>query len=65
MKNTLITFIFLLSIPSFAQLGVISGQIKSETNEVLPGASVVLIGTVRGVESNTNGQYIQIGRAHV
>ncbi|MFD3274754.1 TonB-dependent receptor domain-containing protein [Aquirufa echingensis] len=58
MKNTLITFIFLLSIPSFAQLGVISGQIKSETNEVLPGASVVLIGTVRGVESNTNGQYI-------
>ena len=57
MKNIGFSLLILFCFPSMAQLGVISGQIKSEANEVLPGASIVLVGTVRGVESNTNGQY--------
>ncbi|MFM6948852.1 MAG: TonB-dependent receptor domain-containing protein [Aquirufa sp.] len=58
MKKVFVLFILLLSFPSLAQLGSISGQIKSESNEPLPGASIVLVGTVRGVESNSSGDYV-------
>lgn len=58
MKNTLLGILLLLYFPSFSQLGTISGKITSESNEALPGATVVLVGTVRGVESNTKGNYI-------
>ena len=61
MKKALFAFAFLLSFPSIAQLGSISGQITSETKEALPGASVVLVGTVRGVETNGKGNYILKG----
>lgn len=61
MKNALFAFVFLLSFPSIAQLGSISGQITSETNEPLPGATIALVGTVRGVESNAKGNYVLKG----
>ncbi len=61
MKKALFAFAFLLSIPSIAQLGSISGQITSETKEPLPGATIALVGTVRGVESNAKGNYVLKG----
>ena len=61
MKNRLLAFLFILPFSSIAQLGAISGQITSETKEPLPGATIALVGTVRGVESNTKGNYILKG----
>ena len=61
MKNRLLAFLFILPFSSIAQLGAISGQIRSETKEPLPGASIALVGTVRGVESNAKGNYILKG----
>ena len=61
MKNRLLAFLFILPFSSIAQLGTISGQITSETKEPLPGATIALVGTVRGVESNAKGNYILKG----
>ena len=61
MKNTLFAFVLLLSFNSFAQLASISGHISTETKEPLPGASITLEGTVRGVQTNAKGQYILKG----
>ncbi|UAJ14095.1 TonB-dependent receptor [Aquirufa lenticrescens] len=61
MKNTLLAFVLLLSFNSFAQLASISGHISTETKEPLPGASITLEGTVRGVQTNAKGQYILKG----
>jgi Fe(3+) dicitrate transport protein len=58
LKKALLAFALLLSFSSVAQLGAIRGLITSESNEALPGATVVLVGTVRGVESNSKGNYI-------
>jgi len=60
-KNRLLAFLFILPFSSIAQLGTISGQITSETKEPLPGATIALVGTVRGVESNAKGNYILKG----
>jgi Fe(3+) dicitrate transport protein len=61
MKNPLIALAILLYLPSFGQLGSILGQVSTESKEALPGASVVLVGTVRGVETNGKGYYILKG----
>lgn len=61
MKKALFAFVLLLSFSSNAQLGSISGLITSESNEALPGATIVLVGTVRGVESNLKGNYVLKG----
>lgn len=45
---------------SFALLGQkasITGQVVNNVQEILPGASIFLKGTVRGVESNATGQF--------
>jgi len=60
-KNRLLAFLFILPFSSISQLGTISGQITSETKEPLPGATIALVGTVRGVESNAKGNYILKG----
>jgi len=61
MKKSLLALLFLIHFSSIAQLGAISGQITSETKEPLPGASIALVGTVRGVESNAKGNYVLKG----
>lgn len=61
MKNTLFAFVLLLSFHSFSQLASISGHISTESKEPLPGASISLVGTVRGVQTNAKGQYILKG----
>ncbi len=61
MKYIPLAFVWLLSLASFAQTAQISGLVQSASNEALPGASILLVGTVRGVQSNNAGQYILKG----
>ena len=49
---------WLLSPSSFAQKNSISGNIVDEKKQPLPGVSVYLEGTVRGVQSDNSGHYI-------
>ncbi|MFD3408448.1 TonB-dependent receptor [Aquirufa sp. HETE-83D] len=57
MKKVLFAFVLLLNFSSLAQLGSISGLILTESKEALPGATVTLVGTVRGVQTNAKGHY--------
>ena len=43
---------------AFGQKAMIKGQISSAKNEPVVGANVVLKGTVRGVQTNAQGEYI-------
>ncbi len=61
MKTSLLALAILLYFPSYGQLGSIIGQVTTDSKEALPGASVVLVGTVRGVETNGKGNYILKG----
>lgn len=61
MKKVLFAFVLLLNFSSLAQLSSISGLITTESKEPLPGASITLMGTVRGVQTNTKGNYILKG----
>lgn len=61
MKKALFAFALLLNFSSFAQLGSISGLITTESKEALPGTTVTLVGTVRGVQTNAKGHYILKG----
>lgn len=60
-KYVLIVVLSLIYSHVFAQNAQISGQVQTESHEPLPGASIVLMGTVRGVQSNTSGKYILKG----
>ena len=61
MKKVLFAFLILVNFSSLAQLGSISGLITTESKEPLPGASITLVGTVRGVQTNAKGHYILKG----
>ncbi len=51
-------FVFLVSTVSFAQTLSISGIITdSETNEPLPGAAIVVVGTNQGTSTDFDGHY--------
>lgn len=45
----------------FGQKSLIKGRISSEKNEPVIGANVILTGTVRGVQTNSKGEYILKG----
>lgn len=45
----------------FGQKSIIKGQISSSKNEPVIGANVILTGTVRGVQTNSKGEYILKG----
>ena len=49
------TFLF-LSVPTFAQLQV-SGTVKDNSGESLPGVTIVLKGTTQGTVSDIDGSY--------
>jgi Fe(3+) dicitrate transport protein len=55
---SLLLAFWLLSPSSFAQKNSISGTIVDEKKQPLPGVSVYLEGTVRGVQSDNSGHYI-------
>src|SRR5688572_7152946 len=59
-KSTLFTFVFILmQVAVFAQEArTIKGTIKdAETNEGLPGVSILVVGTATGTTTDANGQY--------
>lgn len=51
---------------SFAQNSTVKGTVTSaENGEPVPGVSVLVKGTSKGAVTDLEGQYSQIGRAHV
>jgi Fe(3+) dicitrate transport protein len=60
MKSSVYSILLLLvaSFTAFGQKSGISGKVTDKSKQPIVGASVALKGTVRGVQSNTNGDYI-------
>ena len=60
MKSSINTILFVLifQMSLFAQKTSISGKISNQDKKAVIGANVTLKGTVRGVQSNQNGDYI-------
>ncbi len=56
-----ISFFLIASLTIFGQKTIISGRIIDKSSQAIIGASVTLKGTVRGVQTNTNGEYILKG----
>jgi Fe(3+) dicitrate transport protein len=59
--KSLINTIFLVlvvGVTAFGQRTIIIGKVTDKSNQAIVGASVILKGTVRGVQTNTNGEYI-------
>ena len=53
----LMSLFLMLSVPGFAQKNVLKGKIVDENQLPVQGASVALVGTVRGVQSDLKGNY--------
>ncbi len=60
MKSSISTILLLLVvwITAFGQKTMIIGKVRDKAQQAIIGASVTLKGTVRGVQSNSNGEYI-------
>lgn len=56
-KLVFLLFFVLISYTTFAQTGNISGKVVDESNQPLPGASVVITGTQIGTQTDPNGNY--------
>jgi TonB-linked SusC/RagA family outer membrane protein len=68
-KTYLFKYVFLLlfvlsSVVAFAQTSVISGKVVDETNQSLPGATVVIVGTQKSAATDANGFYRITGVAN-
>jgi Fe(3+) dicitrate transport protein len=63
MKSLIYTFLLsqLIILSSYGQKASVSGKIIDNQKEAIVGASVVLKGTVRGVQTNVKGEYILKG----
>lgn len=57
MKRIYFTLMFLSSLLAFAQERTVSGTVKSEQGEFLPGATVVVKGTTKGTISDLDGEF--------
>ena len=53
-----ISILFLFSITIYGQKAALVGKVTDKTGELLIGANVKLKGTVRGVQTNTDGEYV-------
>ncbi|MCA0364827.1 MAG: TonB-dependent receptor [Bacteroidetes bacterium] len=53
-----IAILFLSGLAVSGQKASILGKVKDKSGELLIGANIKLKGTVRGVQSNTNGEYV-------
>ena len=58
-RSMLLIFMFIIfPIELFAAAGFITGKIlDSETNEPLPGANIVILGTLYGASADLNGYF--------
>ncbi|AEI46554.1 TonB-dependent receptor [Runella slithyformis] len=55
--NTIL-LVLVMGIMAFGQRSTITGKVTDTSKQTIVGASVVLKGTVRGVQTNTSGEYI-------
>lgn len=55
--NTILLFL-IVGVTAFGQRTVILGKVTDKSKQAIVGASVTLKGTVRGVQTNTRGEYI-------
>ncbi|MFN3488887.1 MAG: carboxypeptidase-like regulatory domain-containing protein, partial [Emticicia sp.] len=58
--NTILLFL-VVGVAAFGQKTTITGKVTDKSKQAIVGASVTLKGTVRGVQTNTNGEYILKG----
>ncbi|MCP1382725.1 TonB-dependent receptor [Runella salmonicolor] len=60
MKSSISTILLLLVVwvTAFGQKTMIIGKVRDKAQQAIIGANVTLKGTVRGVQSNSNGEYI-------
>ncbi len=60
MKSLIYIILFpqLVIFAAFGQKAAISGKVTDKSKQSIVGASVTLKGTVRGVQTNTNGEYL-------
>ncbi len=61
MKHSVLTFIFfllVLAVNSQTQSNIIHGKIFDPNKNILPGASVIIVGTQYGVNANETGEYL-------
>ena len=56
-KLVFLLFFVVISLTTFAQTGNISGKVVDESNQPLPGASVMISGTQIGTQTDPNGNY--------
>lgn len=63
MKSLIYTILFVSGVvfTSLGQKAAISGKVVDKSKQAIVGASVKLKGTVRGVQTNTNGEYVVKG----
>ncbi len=47
-----------MRLSAFGQKTILSGKVTDQSKQAIVGANVTLKGTVRGVQTNTNGEYI-------
>ena len=55
--NTILLFL-VIGVAAFGQKTTIAGKVTDKSKNAIVGASAILKGTVRGVQTNTNGEYI-------
>jgi Fe(3+) dicitrate transport protein len=53
-----ILFLFMIHVTGFSQKSSIVGRVSDSSNQDLVGANIILKGTVRGVQTNSNGEYL-------
>ena len=53
----LLLAIFMMSLSTFAQQRRITGEVKSQTGNTLPGVTVVIKGTTVGTVTNADGEF--------
>ncbi len=58
--NTILLFL-VVGVAAFGQKIIITGKVTDKSKQAIVGASVTLKGTVRGVQTNTSGEYILKG----
>jgi TonB-linked SusC/RagA family outer membrane protein len=58
-KFTLLTFLLLLSLQSvlLAQTSTVTGRVTDNKNSALPGVTIIVRGTNRGISTNSDGNY--------
>jgi TonB-linked SusC/RagA family outer membrane protein len=60
-KYMLLCAFLMMSVMAFAQKGSIKGKVTDETNQSMPGVSVVIDGTTLGATTDANGVYTITG----